>query len=391
MIPNKYPLPLITNLIYDLARKKLFTKFDIQWGYNSICIKEGDEWKEAFKTSKGLFEPTVMFFGLTNSPATFQTMMDDIFQEEVAQGWLKIYMDDMIIATEDDEEEHEKKVVHVLQKRLNHDLFLELEKCQFHKKEVEYIGVIIGGGKVKMNPIKVKGIIEWPIPNTVKEICSFLGFCNFYWPFILNFSGIAQPLNDLTKKNQQWHWGEIKQTAFNTLKDICASKPVLQSPDWTRKFILETDASGYALGAVISQEFEDGIHPIAFHSQSLQPAEKNYDAHDKELTTVIFGFKCGCPLFLGAQHTIKVKSDHKNLQYFREPQKVTGQQACWIQFLQDFNYSLTHIPGHTNTIADLLSQRKDLNKGVNTEEPCILLPDSLFSKKIFLEDNLEKH
>jgi hypothetical protein len=105
---------------------------------------------------------------------------------------------------------------------------------------------------------------------------------------------------------------------------------------------------------------------------------------------VIFGFKCGCPLFLGAQHTIEVKSDHKNLQYFREPQKVMGQQAHWIQFLQDFDYSLTHIPGHMNTIADLLSRRKDLNKGVNTEEPHILLPNTLFSKKIFLKDNLKK-
>jgi hypothetical protein len=157
-----------------------------------------------------------------------------------------------------------------------------------------------------------------------------------------------------------------------------------------KKFILETDASGYALGAVISQEFEDSIHPIAFHSRSLQPAEKNYNAHDKELAAVIFGFKCGRPLFLGAQHTIEVKSNHKNLQYFREPQKVTGQQVRWIQFLQDFDYSLTHIPGHTNTIVDLLSRRKDLNKGVNTEEPRILLPNTLFSKKIFLEDNLEK-
>jgi hypothetical protein len=132
-----------------------------------------------------------MFFGLTNSPATFQMMMDDIFQEEVAQGWLKIYMDDMIIATEDNKDEHEKKVTHILQKLLKHDLFLKPEKCQFHKKEVEYLGVIIGGEKVKMDPIKVKGITEWPILNTVKEIHSFLGFCNFYQPFILNFSGIA--------------------------------------------------------------------------------------------------------------------------------------------------------------------------------------------------------
>jgi hypothetical protein len=169
--------------------------------HNNVCIKKGDEWKGAFKTSKWLFELTVMFFGLINSPATFQMMMDDIFQEDVAQGWLKIYMDNMIIATEDDDEEHEWKVAHVLQKLLNHDLFLKPEKCQFHKKEVKYLGVIIGGGKVMMDPIKVKGITKWPTPNTVKEVQSFLGFCNFYWPFILNFSGITWPLNDLTKKN----------------------------------------------------------------------------------------------------------------------------------------------------------------------------------------------
>jgi RNase H-like domain found in reverse transcriptase/Reverse transcriptase (RNA-dependent DNA polymerase) len=216
-----------------------------------------------------------MFFGLTNSLATFQTMMDDIFQE-IAQRWLKIYMDDMIIATEDDDSLHAQKVNHFLQKLIDHDLFLKPEKCQFHKKEVEYLSVIIGGGKVMMYPIKVKGITEWPTSTTVKEVCSFLGFCNFYHPFILNFSGIAQPLNHLTKKNQQWRWEEGKEKAFNTLKEICTTKPVLRSPDWSKKFILKTDLSGYALRAVISQEYEDEIHPVVFHSRSLQPAEKNY-------------------------------------------------------------------------------------------------------------------
>jgi len=118
---------------------------------------------------------------------------------------------------------------------------------------------------------------------------------------------------------------------------------------------METDASGYALGVVIAQEFEDGIHPIAFHSRSLLPAEKNYDAHDKELAGVIFGFKCGRLLFLGATHAIRVRTDHKNLQYFRDPQKIIGRQARWIEFLQDFDYTLEHIPGSTNTVADLLS------------------------------------
>jgi len=157
---------------------------------------------------------------------------------------------------------------------------------------------------------------------------------------------------------------------------------------------METDASGYALGVVIAQEFEDGIHPIAFHSRSLLPAEKNYDAHDKELAGVIFGFKCGRPLFLGATHAIRICTDHKNLQYFRNPCKITGRQARWIEFLQDFDYTLEHIPRSTNTIADLLSQRKDLNKGVDTNEPHVLLPDHLFmptktthANKMFLEDD----
>jgi len=169
-IPNKYPLPLISKLIYDLAEKQLFSKFDICWSYNNIRIKEGDKYKAAFKTSEGLFEPTVMFFGLTNSLATFQTMMDDIFQEEIAQGWLCIYMDDMIIATEDDEVLHELRVNHILDKLEKFDLFLKPEKCRFHQREVKYLGVLIGNSSVKMDPVKVQGISEWPTPLTVKDV-----------------------------------------------------------------------------------------------------------------------------------------------------------------------------------------------------------------------------
>ncbi len=135
------------------------------------------------------------------------------------------------------------------------------------------------------------------------------------------------------------------------------------------------------------QQFDDGVHPISFNSRSLLPAEKNYDAHDKELAGMIFGFKCGRQYFLGAQHPIQVHTNHKNLQYFKEPQKITGQQAWWMEFLQDFNYHIEHIPGTMNTIADLLSCRKDLNKGVDSDLPRILLPDTLFLQKTFLKDN----
>jgi len=335
-----------------------------------------------------------MFFGLTNSPATFQTMMDNIFQEEVAQGWLCIYMDDMIIATEDDEVLHELHVNHILDKLEKFNLFLKPEKCKFHQQEVEYLGVLISNGSVKMDPIKVQGILEWPTPQTVKDVRSFLGFCNFYRVFIKNFSDIACPLNDLTCKNEQFVWSPECDAAFLCLKEVCSNYPVLCTLDWSKQFIMETNASGYALGVVIAQEFEDGIHPIAFHSRSLLPVEKNYDAHDKELAAVIFGFKCGRPLFLGATHAICIRTDHKNLQYFCNPRKIMGRQARWIEFLQDFDYTLEHIPGSTNTMADLLSRRKDLNKGVDSNKPCILLPDHLFAPtnpievhKIFLEND----
>jgi len=144
-----------------------------------------------------------MFFGLMNLLATFQTMMDKIFLDEITQGWLRIYMDNAIIAMADDPEEHSKKVHHFLDKLAQHDLFLKPKKCQFHKKEVEYLGVIIGQGKVKMDPMKVQGITEWPTPLTVKDVRSFLGFCNFYRAFIPKFSHIACPLNNLTKKVRQ--------------------------------------------------------------------------------------------------------------------------------------------------------------------------------------------
>jgi hypothetical protein len=300
-------------------------------------------------------------------------------------------MDDAIVATGNNEEEHARRVHQFLEKLAAHNLYLKPEKCRFHQREVEYLGVIIGQGDVKMDPVKVEGIANWPTPANVRDVRSFLGFCNFYHTFIPHFSHKARPLNDLTKKTHQWSWGEQEEQAFQALKDACTSYPVLCTPDWTKQFVLEKDASKFALGAVIMQKYEDGLHPIAFHSRSLLPAEKNYDTHDKELDGVVFGFKCARPFFLGATHPIRVKTDHSNLQYFRQPQKITGRQVRWFEFLQDFDFTLEHIPGESNVIADLLSRRKDLNKEVDTET-CVLLPDTLFShsRKTYLEDDTTK-
>jgi len=152
-----------------LHGKKYFTKMDIRWKYNNIHIKEGDEWKAAFKTKFGLFEPTVMFFGLTNSPATFQRLMDSIFAEEIAEEWLMVYMDDILIASESREDLAEKTQL-VLQKLQDNDLYLKPEKCEFNITRTDYLGFIIEQGQISMDPIKVKGIADWPAPRTLKQL-----------------------------------------------------------------------------------------------------------------------------------------------------------------------------------------------------------------------------
>lgn len=199
-IKNTYPLPLISELVNKLKGAKIFSKLDLRSGYNNVRIKDGDQWKAAFKCSKGLYEPTVMFFGLCNSPATFQMFMNDLFKDMIDEGWLLIYMDDMLIFSED-MDTHRTYVKRVLQRLKDNDLFLKPEKCVFKASEVEFLGLIIRPDELAMDPTKLNGIQQWPTPTTVKAVRSFLGFGNFYRRFIPRFSEIARPLNDLTKKD----------------------------------------------------------------------------------------------------------------------------------------------------------------------------------------------
>ena len=388
-VRNTYPLPLIKELVRNLVKKKWFTKFDVRWGYNNVRIKEGDEWKAAFKTNRGLFEPTVMFFGLTNSPATFQTMMDVIFRDEIAQGDVIVYMDDILIATEESLQDHQHKVAYVLQKLMDNDLFLKPEKCRFNKQEVEYLGVIVGKGEIKMDPVKVQGIADWPIPTNIHELRSFLGFGNYYKDFIEGYSSITRPLHELTRKTFVYHWGPAQEHAFNLLKHLFTSYPVLRNPDPDKRYILDTDASKFAVGATLSQDYSDGRHPIGFFSKALNPAETNYEIYDRELLAIIYAIKAFRYLLLGARQKFTIRTDHQNLTYFKSSHTISPRQARWQELLQDYDFTIEHFPGKSNTIADLLSRRKDFEGGVNPNEGVTLLPESLFSRAIYLEDDPE--
>ena len=292
---NKNVSPLISQVINRLSGCTLFTTLDIHWGYNNIWIKEGDEHKATFLTPEGLFKPTAMFFGLTNSLATFQTMMNTIFQQEVGEGWLSVYMDDMAIHTtrlpHESEEQHvlwHWNYVHrVLMKLKENNLYLKPEKCEFEKEEIKYQGVIIRKNHLQMSPKKLQGVADWPVPKTPMDVWQFLSFTGYYCYFVPNFSTIAQPLLNLTKKTTPWHWGEWQFKAFEELKTKMCSSPILAQPNFDKCFILQVDASAYGMGTILSQEGDlnptlmwpskPTLHPVAYYSATFTATEWNYD------------------------------------------------------------------------------------------------------------------
>ena len=373
-VHNNYPLPLIPDIICDLGRAKLYSKLDVRQGYNNIRIKEGDEHKAAFKTRRGSHEPTVMYFGLCNSPATFQCFIDEISRPVIAKHAalgtiIRIYMDDIAIATTIDDgpaayKAHVAAVTDILTMARDNDLYFKPEKCVFHATSIDYLGVILGGGVTRMDLVKIAGVCDWPTPKSVREVCSFLGFCNFYRSFIQGFSEVARPLNDLTKKDETWHWGQAQQTAFDTLKGRITSEPILTQPDRDKQFELEVDASGFALGAVLLQRRDDGKrHPISYYSRSLTPAERNYDIYKRELMGVMEGLRVERPLLAHTTIPVKVITDHLNLKHWREPQNISRQIARWVLELAEYNIEIHHIKGSANGRADALSRRPDYDQG----------------------------
>ena len=302
-------------------------KMDLRWGYNNIRIKEGDEEKAAFMMLEGSFEPTVMFFGLTNSPATFQAMMNELLRDLINTGKVAVFIDDVIVGTET-EEGHKELVAEVIKRLEENDLYVKPEKCKWKVREVDFLGMVIGPEGIKMEKEKVKGVLEWLTPKCVKDVQKFLGLANYYHWFIEGFATVARPLHDLVKKDKKWDWIEREEKAFRKLKKRFTKEPVLAAPDINKKMRMEVDASDYATGGVLSMECEDGLwRPVAFLSKSLNETERNYEIHDKEILAIIRGLEVWRHLLEGAQTKFKIWTDHKNLEYFMKAQKLNRRQA----------------------------------------------------------------
>ena len=380
-VPDRYPLPLIQELVDKVRDARLFTKMDVRAGYNNIRVKKGDEHKAAFKTNEGLFEPRVMPFGLRNAPSVFQRMMNTQFTDIIATGKVIIYMDDILVATEDDLQAHRKLVGRVLQRLQDLDLYLKPSKCQFEVQRIDFLGVILEKGTITMDPIKVAGVSEWKEPKNVKDIRKYLGFCNFYRRFIKGFSKIAKPLNDLLKKDSKWTWGNAEQTAFEKIKAQICEEPVLIQPDQKKQFEVEVDASNYAMGAVLMQRDEKNtLHPVAFWSKTMNSAQRNYDVYSKELMALKEMFRNWRHYLHQAKHKVIVHTDHANLLYWKNPGDHNRRVARWHAELMEYDFELRHISGKKNGRADALSRRPDHDEGEEDNKQLVVLPAKYFGK-----------
>jgi len=257
MIKNGYPLPLIVDILDGVEKRKVFTKLDLRWGYNNIRIKKGDEWKAAFTMHIGAYEPMVMYFGLTNSPATFQTMMNDLFRDLINQGDTATFINDILVAT-DTEERHNKLVEEVLKRLEENDLFVKPKKCKWKVREIEFLGVVISPRGVEMQKEKVEGVLNWPAPRNIKEVYKFLGLVNYYRRFIKDFARLVALLHVLVRKEQKWKWEREQEKAFERLKVVFTTESVLAILDINREMRVEADALDYAMGEYCQQSVRMG-------------------------------------------------------------------------------------------------------------------------------------
>ncbi len=267
-----YHLPLMSSAFERLQGASLFTKLDLRNAYHLVRIREGDEWNTAFNTPRGHFEYQVMLFGLSNAPAVFQALVNNVLRDMVDQ-FIYVYLDD-ILTFSYSLQDHVQHVRRVLQRLLENGLFVKAEKCVFHAQSVPFLGYIISSEGVRMDPEKIQAVVDWPTPDSRKALQRFLGFANFYRRFICNYSQLAAPLTGLTSTKTTFRWSEAADAALSNLKSRFVSAPILIAPDPSRQFVVEVDASEVGVGTVLSQRSssDEKIHPCAFFFSSFVPS-----------------------------------------------------------------------------------------------------------------------
>jgi hypothetical protein len=306
-IKNKYPLPRIDILFDQLTGARVFSKIDLRSGYHQICIRPEDIPKTTFTTRYGLFEYLVMSFGLTNAPTHFTYLMNSVFMPEL-EKFVMVFIDDILIYSKN-EEEHAQHLQIVLTRLREHQLYAKFNKCAFWLEEIQFLGHVLSTNGIAVDPSKVKDILEWKLPTIVHQVQSFLGLVGYYRQFIPDFSKLVKPITSLLKNDTKFNWSSRCNEAFEQLKVLLTTAPVLAQSDIEKPFDVYCDASGSGLGCVLMQEGR----VIAYASRQLRRHEEHYPTHDLELAVVVHDLKIWRHYLLG--NICHIYTDHKSLNY----------------------------------------------------------------------------
>jgi hypothetical protein len=347
-IKDKFPIPVIDDLLDELSGAQFFTKLDLRSGYHQIHMKESDIPKTAFRTHEGHYEFLVMPFGLCNAPSTFQSLMNHVFRPFLCH-FVLVFFDNILIYSKT-WKDHLTHVDQVLILLAQHQLFLKQSKCAFGASEVEYLGHLVGKDGVRVDPKKIEAVQDWPHPKTLKILHGFLGLIGYYRKFVKNYGKIAAPLTALLKKNS-FTWTPATDQAFQTLKMAMCTTLVLSLPDFTKTFVLECDASGKGIGAVLMQEGR----PLAFTIKQLSEKNLGNPIYEKEMLAILHAVELWRPYLLGQR--FQIKTDHQSLKYFLEQRISSQEQQKWVTKLFGYDYEIIYKKGKDNVVADALSRK----------------------------------
>ena len=365
---DAYPLPRVDDTLDTLGGSEWFTTLDLLSGYWQVQLNKDDQEKTAFATREGLFEFKVMPFGLMNGPATFQRLMDLVLAG-LQWSHCLVYLDDVIILGKNFQK-HLTNIQQVLQRMREAGLKVKPSKCELFRRVVCFLGHIISEKGIATDPAKTEKVASWPTPTNCRHVQQFLGFASYYRRFVQNFATIAKPLHRLTEKNSRFKWTEECQHAFDILREKLIYPPVLVFPDFSKEFILDTDASNSGIGAVLSQIQQDGSERVvAYASRVLTKAERKYSVTRKELLAVVVFISYFRQYLLG--RSFLLHSDHGSLMWLRNFRNPEGQLARWLEKLQQFSFTIQHRPGKKHLNADALSRLPDIQA-----EPPITSPDT---------------
>ena len=347
-IKYRHPIPRLEDMLDELHGSRVFSKVDLRSGYYQIRIREGDEWKTAFKTKGGLYEWLVMPFGLSNAPSTFMRLMNQVFRPFIGR-FVVVYFDDILVYSQSEEEhlDHLTQVMKVLEKE---KLYGNLKKCSFFTQEVTFLGYIVTAQGIKVDESKIEAIRSWPTPSSIHDVRSFHGLASFYRRFIRDFSTITAPMTDVLKQTS-FKWNPKAQQAFEEVKKKLTQAPVLALPCFEKIFEVECDASGVGIGGVLTQEGR----PIAYFSEKLCDSKRKYSTYDKEFYAIIRSLEHWSHYLVANEFILH--SDHEALKYIQGQHKLNSRHAKWVEYLQTFHFTIKHKSGKLNKGADTLSRR----------------------------------